>query len=167
EPARAFFDFLWIYMFLVSISVGSLGLVALEYLVVATWSTPFRRIIEFFAGLIPMLIIFVIPLFFGMHDLFDWANTNVVNSDIILKSKSGYLNIQFFMIRTFAVLVIWFLFYFFLTRNSEKQDVTGDPALTKRNIKLSVIFTPVFVITLTVFAIDWMMSLEPHWFSTI
>ena len=102
-----------------------------------------------------------------MHDLFEWANTNVVNSDAILKSKSGYLNIQFFMIRTFAVLIIWFLFYMFITRNSEKQDVSGDPVLTKKNIKLSVIFTPIFVITLTVFAIDWMMSLEPHWFSTI
>jgi len=167
DPARAFFDYLWIYMFLVSISVGSLGLVALEYLVGATWSTPFRRIIEFFAGLIPFLIILVIPLFFGMHDLFHWTNTEAVNNDAILKSKSGYLNVQFFMIRTFGILIIWFLFYFFLTRNSEKQDATGDPGLTKKNIKLSVIFAPIFVLTLTIFAIDWMMSLEPHWFSTM
>lgn len=167
EPARAFFDYLWIYMFLVSISVGSLGLVALEYLVGATWSTPFRRIIEFFAGLIPFLIVLAIPLIFGMHDLFHWTNTEAVNNDAVLKSKSGYLNVQFFMIRTFGILIIWFLFYFFLTRNSEKQDATGDPALTKKNIKLSVIFTPLFLLTLTVFSIDWMMSLEPHWYSTM
>lgn len=167
EPARFFFDYLWIYMFLVSISVGSLGLIALEYLVGATWSTPFRRITEFFASLIPYLIILVIPLFFGMHDLFHWTNTEAVNADAVLKSKSGYLNEQFFMIRTFGILIIWNIFYSLLSRNSEKQDETGDPALTKRNIKLSVIFAPIFILSLTVFAIDWMMSLEPHWFSTM
>src|SRR5436190_10824403 len=83
EAARFFFDYLWIYLFLVRISVGSLGLIALEYLVGATWSTPFRRITEFFASLIPYLVILVIPLFFGMHDLFHWTHTDAVNADAV------------------------------------------------------------------------------------
>src|SRR4030095_13231996 len=73
-PQRAFFDYLWMYMFLVSIGVGSLALVALEYLVGATWSTPFRRVSEFLASIIPVLVILVIPLLFGMHDLFHWTH---------------------------------------------------------------------------------------------
>lgn len=164
---RAFFDYLWIYMFLVSIGVGGLALVALEYLVGATWSTPFRRIDEFFSGLIPLLVILVIPIFFGLHDLYHWTHPDVVSGDAILTSKAPYLNVNFFGIRTVICLIVWLFFFFMLTRNSEKQDLNGDPVYTKKNNVLSVIFAPLFVITLTVVSIDFMMSLEPHWYSTI
>jgi hypothetical protein len=167
EPQRAFFDYLWIYMFLVSIGVGSLALVGLEYLVGATWSTPFRRITEILASLTPVLIILVIPLFFGLHDLFHWTHHEAVEGDKILQSKSPYLNVGFFSIRTAFCLLLWLFFFYMITRNSEKQDLDGDVKYTKRNITLSTIFTPFFVITITVISIDWMMSLEPHWFSTI
>jgi len=166
-PERAFFDYLWIYLFMVSISVGSLALVALEYLVGATWSTPFRRITEILASMTPVLIILAIPLFFGMHDLFHWTHTEVVENDAILTAKSPYLNVEFFIARTAFCLLLWVMFYFLLTRNSEKQDLDGDPKYTKRNVTLSTIFAPLFVVTITIAAIDWAMSLEPHWFSTI
>jgi len=166
-PERAFFDYLWIYLFMVSISVGSLALVALEYLVGATWSTPFRRITEILASMTPVLIILAIPLFFGMHDLFHWTHAEVVENDAILTAKSPYLNVEFFIARTAFCLLLWVMFYFLLTRNSEKQDLDGDPKYTKRNVTLSTIFAPLFVVTITIAAIDWAMSLEPHWFSTI
>ncbi len=166
-PERAFFDYLWIYLFMVSIGVGSLALVALEYLVGATWSTPFRRITEILASLTPVLIILAIPLFFGLHDLFHWTHTEAVENDAILQAKSPYLNVPFFMARTAFCLLLWVLFYYMLTRNSEKQDIDGDPKYTKRNVTLSTIFAALFVITITIAAIDWAMSLEPHWFSTI
>jgi hypothetical protein len=166
-PQRAWFDYLWIYLFLVSIGVGSLALVALEYLVGATWSTPFRRITENLASLIPVLIILVIPLFFGLHDLFHWTHTEAVEQDTILKGKSAYLNIQFFALRTGFCLLLWFFFYTMITRNSRRQDIDGDVKYTRSNITLSTIFIPFFVISITVTAIDWAMSLEPHWFSTM
>lgn len=164
---RAFFDYLWMYMFLVSIGVGSLGLVGLEYLVGATWSTPFRRISEFLATLIPLLVILVIPLIFGMHDLFEWTHKSVVENDPILQSKESYLNVNFFLIRTGLILFIWVVFFYLFIRNSERQDITRDPALTKQSIKLSAVFTILFILTLTFYSFDWMMSLEPHWYSTM
>jgi len=166
-PQRAFFDYLWIYLFLVSIGVGSLALVALEYLVGATWSTPFRRITEIMASMTPVLVLLAIPLFFGMHDLFHWTHTEVVENDAILQSKAPYLNVPFFIARTAFCLLLWVIFYFVITRNSEKQDIDGDPKYTKRNVTLSTLFAALFVITITITAIDWAMSLEPHWFSTI
>lgn len=167
NPHRAFFDYLWIYMFLVSLGVGALGLTALEYLVGATWSTPFRRIFEINATLIPVLVVLAIPLYFGMHDLFHWTHHEAVANDPILTSKSPYLNEQFFFIRVGVCFVIWLLFFFMITKNSESQDATGNPLYTKRNIRWSTVFAPLFMITLTITAIDWMMSLEPHWFSTM
>lgn len=166
-PQRAFFDYLWIYLFLVSIAVGSLALVALEYLVGATWSTPFRRVTENLASLIPVLIILVIPLFFGLHDLYHWTHHDVVENDAMLTSKAPYLNVQFFAIRTAVCLFLWLLFYMIITGNSRKQDSDGNVKFTKSNITFSTIFIPLFVISITITAIDWAMSLEPHWYSTI
>ncbi len=164
---RAFFDYLWMYMFLVSIGVGSLALVALEYLVGATWSTPFRRVSEFLASIIPVLVILVIPLFFGMHDLFHWTSPEALATDPILQSKEPYLNMQFFTIRVIIYFVIWLVFFYLFTRNSQKQDITRDPALTKQSIKLSAVFAILFVITIAFTSIDWIMSLEYHWYSTM
>ncbi|MDQ3019846.1 MAG: quinol:cytochrome C oxidoreductase [Bacteroidota bacterium] len=164
---RAFFDYLWIYMFLVSIGVGSLALVALEYLVGATWSTPFRRVSEFLASVIPLLVILTIPLFFGMHDLFHWTHEEALATDPILQSKEPYLNVEFFIIRVMIYFLVWVLFFYLFIRNSMKQDITGDPKLTKQNIKFSAIFAILFVITIAFASMDWMMSLEYHWYSTM
>lgn len=164
---RAMFDYLWIYMFLLSLGLGSLAFVALEYVVGASWSTPFRRVFEVTASIIPYLVVLVIPIFFGLHDLYHWTHTDAVQTDAVLKSKEPYLNVQFFSIRTAFCLLVWVIFYYLITKNSRKQDETGDPRLTKWNIRLSVPFMPLFFITLTVAAIDFMMSLEPHWYSTI
>ena len=164
---HAILTYLMTYIFLVSISVGSLFLVALEYVAGAEWSTPIRRILEFFASLVPWLLILVIPLLLNMKSIFIWAHPEITALDKVLMAKTPYLNATFFTIRSIASILLWSLFYFLLTRNSRKQDTTKDQKLTKKNIIISAIFIPVFAITITVTAVDWMMSLEPHWFSTI
>lgn len=167
DQTRASFAYLVTYMMILSIGLGSLFLIALEYVAGADWSTPFRRIPEFFAALLPILAILVIPLLVFNHDLFHWAHTEAVAEDKILQGKAPYLNVTFFVIRTFIFIGIWILFYFALYRNSKKQDLTGDQGLTKANIRLSAIFIPLFAISITFTAVDFLMSLEPHWFSTI
>jgi hypothetical protein len=154
-------------MFLISLGVGSLFLVSLEYLAGAVWSTPFRRISEFFSGIIPYLIILAIPLFFTLHDIFHWTNSGVVETDAVLKGKEAYLNIPFFIVRVILIFAVWTLFYFLITKRSRKQDETGDQGLTRTNIKLSTAFIFIFAFSITMASVDWMMSLEPHWFSTI
>ena len=167
DQERAVFSYLVTYMMIVSIGLGSLFLVALEYVAGADWSTPIRRIPEYFAGLLPILFLLVIPLFVFNHDLFHWAHKEAVAEDKILQGKAPYLNVSFFIIRTLIFIGIWSLFYWVLIRNSKKQDETKDQLLTKRNIKFSAAFIPIFAISITFTAIDFMMSLEPHWFSTI
>jgi hypothetical protein len=167
DPVRSSFGYLTSYMFLLSIGVGSLFLIALEYIAGADWSVPFRRIPEFLASLLPLLFILVIPLLLSMHNLFHWTHNEAVANDKILQGKAPYLNVTFFIIRVFVVLLVWNLFYFLLRRNSLLQDNLSDSRLTKKNIVMSGIFMPLFAITITITAIDWMMSLEPHWFSTI
>ena len=169
DPKREAFNNIIGLMFFGSIALGALVLVALEYLSGAVWSTPFRRISEFIASSIPVMLIFAIPLFFMMHSLFHWTHTDTpeVANDPILSGKTPYLNVTFFIVRTVAVIAIFYLFYWLFTRNSRKQDETKDQKLTKRNVNLSAPFMFLAGIGLSVLAVDWMMSLEPHWFSTI
>lgn len=167
DPTRASFNYLIAYTFLISIAVGALFLIALEYATGAIWSVPFRRVTEFFAAIIPLLLILVIPLLFNMHNLFHWTHEEVVAGDKILQGKAPYLNVSFFVIRAFVIIGIWSLFYFFLTRNSLKQDSSGDQKLTGKNIKLSTVFIVIFAITISITSFDWLMSVEPHWFSSI
>ena len=167
DRERAIFNYLVTYMMILSIGLGSLFIVALEYIAGADWSTPIRRIPEFFSALLPLLFILVIPLLVLNHDLFHWAHEEAVAEDKILKGKAPYLNITFFVIRTFVFIGLWALFYWVFIKNSRKQDESKDQSLTTKNIKLSAVFIPVFALSLTFTAIDFMMSLEPHWFSTI
>jgi hypothetical protein len=167
DNTRASFNYLLAFTFLISIGVGALFLIALEYVTGAVWSVPIRRVTEFFAGIIPFLAILVIPLLFNMHDIFHWTHEDVVAEDNVLQGKSSYLNIPFFIARVFIFIGLWSLFYFVITRNSKKQDETGDQNLTTINIRVSAIFIIIFALTISITAFDWLMSVEPHWFSTI
>lgn len=167
DSTRASFNYVISYTFIISIAVGAFFLVALEYVVGAVWSVPFRRVSELFAGILPFLLILVIPLLFNMHDIFKWTHEDIVAQDKILQGKTPYLNIPFFVIRAFVIIVLWSAFYFVITRNSLRQDSTGDQNITKINIRLSAIFILIFAVTISITAFDWLMSLEPHWFSTI
>lgn len=167
DSTRSTYNLLINFMFIISIGLGSLFLVALEYVAGAVWSTPFRRVSEFLASLLFLVPVIAILLFFNMHDLFHWSHQEAVETDRLLQQKSPFLNTEFFIIRGLVVFVIWLLFYFFITRNSRVQDENGNQELTKRNIKISAVFMPVFAFTISLAAIDWIMSLEAHWFSTI
>ncbi len=167
DGSRAAFNNIIMLMFLTSIGLGSLFLVAVEYVAGAVWSTPFRRIPEILSSVLLVLPVVVIPLLFKLGDIFHWMHPEVVEADKILKGKAPYLNTEFFMVRVALFMILWIVFYFFITKNSRKQDSSFDQILTKTNIKLSAAFIPVFGITISFSAFDWLMSLEPHWFSTI
>ncbi len=126
-----------------------------------------RRLIEFLAGLTPLLPLIGLPLLFHLYDLFHWTHADALVGDPGLQGKTAYLNVPFFIARFGAVCLVWFLFYWLFTRNSLAQDRTANQTLTTRNIRLAAIFLPLFAVTITVTAIDWGMSLEPHWYSTI
>lgn len=155
------------FLYLTSISVGAIFLIALEYITGAVWSVLMRRVSEYLTVLVPVAAVAALPLFFSLHDLFHWTHEEVVANDAILQSKEPYLNVQFFTIRFVVFFAVLTLFAWLFRRNSAKQDTTKDQALTSRNAKLAAGFIPLFAIIVTFLAIDWAMSLEPHWFSTI
>lgn len=164
---RSAFNNLIGFMFLFTVAVGCIMLVALEYLAGAVWSTPMRRVSEFVAASFPFVLILAVPLFLNLHSIFEWTHADVVQGDKVLQGKTPYLNISFFTIRFAVIFLLFLLFYRLFTRNSRKQDITKDQRLTSFNVKLSAPFMPIVAIGLAVMGIDWVMSLTPHWYSTI
>lgn len=167
DSHRAIANYNVILTLLVSVSVGNIFLFAIEYLSGAVWSTVMRRINEIFITFVPVVFLIGLLILFNTHSIFHWAHEDAVKTDKLLQWKSPYLNQTFFTIRYFVYFVLWFVFAYLMTKNSLKQDESKDQLLTYRNSKLSALFLPVFAITLTFFSIDFLMSTEPHWFSTI
>ncbi len=155
------------FALLIGLSVGAVFYIALEYITGAVWSTPFRRVTEFLGALLPVGILFSIPLFLNMHDIFLWTHHDVVSADKVLQNKTPYLNVQFFSIRFAVMAVVWLFFFVVFRKHSFAQDLNKDQKHTRINIKFAAAFIPVVAISVSIFGIDWLMSLEPHWFSTI
>lgn len=167
DVKRSAFNNVVAFLFLASLAGGSVFLVALEYIAGAVWSVPMRRVSEFLSGLLPVAPLLAIPVLLQMYVVFPWTQLLQVETETTQASNSAYLNLNFFIIRFIVIFVILNLFYVLFTRNSTKQDVTKDPRLTTANIRLAAVFMPVFAILISVVAIDWAMSLTPHWYSTI
>jgi len=167
DKARAWASFLLNQFFFMGIALGSLFFVAVQTLSGATWNAPVRRVSEALASYLPFVVVTFAVVFFGMHDLYHWTHPEFVAGDIVLEGKAGYLNQKFFMVRDSIAVVLWIIFARALVGNSLKQDTTKDAGLTAKNRTLSPIFLMIFAISFTMVAFDQLMSLDPHWFSTM
>lgn len=160
-------DWLVLFTFVLTVGMGSLFLVALEFTVNARWSVPFRRISEHLSALILASLVLAIPVLLGLHALYEWTHADLVAADPILQRKSAYLNVPFFVARLAAYFLLWLLSYRMLVGGSLKQDSTGDAKHTRRAIRLAPPFMVLFAITMSFAGIDLLMSLSPHWYSTV
>jgi hypothetical protein len=116
---------------------------------------------------LPLLTIFFVPLLFGLGALYPWANPEVVQQSPLLQQKTLYLNVPFFIGRAVFYFLVWNGLAVLLNRWSVAQDRTGDPRLAIRMKRLSTGGLILFILTSTFAAYDWLMSLEPEWYSSI
>jgi hypothetical protein len=167
SPAHFFRAYLVAYNFWLGIALGSLVILMLQHLTGGAWGILLRRVLEAGAHTVAPLAVLVLPLFFGLHALYPWARPEEVATDEDLRHKSGYLNSTFFAIRVVVYFAVWLVLTFVLDRWSRKQD-SGTAIDMERRFRL--LSGPGLVLyggTITFAAIDWVMSLEPHWASTI
>jgi hypothetical protein len=168
DKSRAWAGFLISHFYFLSLAIGGLFFASIQFLTSSMWSSPIRRISESFTAYLPVaLVAFVILWLGGSHTLYEWTHTEVVAKDPLLSGKVAYLNLPFFGIRGILTFGLWILFAYFIIGNSLKQDKTKDYGLSLKNKSLSPIFLLVFGLGYTFMGFDLLMSLEPHWFSTI
>lgn len=162
-----FHAYLLAYVFWTGVSVGSLAILMLHHLSGGGWGLVIRRILEAATRVIPLMFVLFLPLIFGLKPLYEWARPEAVAQSVVLQHKAPYLNVPFFIGRFVFYFLIWGLLMFFLNKWSLEQDRTADPLLRKRMQGLSGPGLVLFGLTVTFAATDWVMSLEPEWFSTI
>lgn len=156
------------YLFWIGIAAGSFAVVMLHHLTAGAWGFSVQRIMESGSRTLPLMALLFIPLLFGLDELYMWARPEVVAGDRILQSKEPYLNVPFFVVRAAIYFGVWVLMAALLNRWSRRQDDSnGNTSFTHRMVVLSGPGIVLFVLTMTFAAFDWVMSLEPHWFSTI
>lgn len=162
------FAFSWLFAFYVffTICMGGLFWVLVHHAVDAEWSVVVRRQLENIAGLLPVMAALFVPLIFVAPKLWYWM-TYPEGKDPILDEKAAYLNEPFFWIRA----VFYFVFFtsaaILLKKFSVKQDASGSPKYTVWNRRLTFASLPLFAVALTFAAVDWLMGLDFHWFSTM
>ncbi len=160
-------SYLLAYSFWLQAGLGSLGLLMLHHLVGGRWSALIRRLLESGAlTLLPLAVLFL-PLLVGGSFLYPWMNAEHIQESPLLQSKAAYLNTPFFLSRAVLYFAVWIVLALLFNRWSLAEDKSGDPALTGRMRRLSALGMILFMLTTTFAAYDWLMSLEPEWFSSI
>jgi hypothetical protein len=158
------------YVYWIGISLGCFAILLIQHLATGAWGIAIRRILEAATRTFPLgfaLFAPVVAALFFSH-LYVWADPSVVAHDHILAAKQKYLNVPFFIGRAVLYFFIWFVIAYFLNKWSRQQDEASDPKVFKR--KMQDLSGPSLVLlggTMTFASIDWVMSLDPHWASTI
>jgi hypothetical protein len=165
NPRQLGYSYLLAFMFFLSLSLGGLFLVMLHHLFDASWSVSVRRVAEHLAFLAVALAVLFIPLALLAPRVYPWLDPLAAGQE--LKSKAAWLNAPFFHARAAVYFAVWIVLAWRLRHWSLKQDETGAAECTYRMRKLSAAGIFLFAVTLTLAAIDWMKSLQPHWFSTM
>ena len=158
-------------IFFLLLSVGVMAFYAIQYAAQAGWSPILFRVMEgITAYMLPgSIILFIVLVLSAMHmnHLFVWMDADVVANDTLIQGKSGYLNVTFFLIRAAIFLGLWNFFRAKMRKNSIAQDSTTDLSFYKKNFKLAATFLVIFIITESIMSWDWIMSVDPHWYSTL
>lgn len=159
------------FEFLLTITLGALFFVLVQHLTKAGWSASVRRVAEILSlGIIPLAVLFLpilLSVVMGSHALYEWNDHDLVEKDHLLQGKSGYLNAGFFALRAVVYFTVWLLLVRLFVSTSFQQDEVASPHLTSRMEGWSAPGTLAFSLTASFAAFDWLMSLAPHWFSTI
>ena len=159
-------SYLWSYVFVVGVSLGSMAWLMLQYLTGGAWGVVIRRPAEAAARTLPLVALMFLPILVGIPNLYNWAHADKVAKDPILLHKHPYLNVPFFLGRTAIYFAGWIFLSWFFNRWSEKED-RGDPVAHRKMAALAGPGVLFWGFTVTFMSIDWVMSIEPHWFSTI
>jgi hypothetical protein len=165
SPGDFFRSYLMGYLFWLGLTLGSLGIVMMQYLTAGAWGIMTRRALESATRTLPLLALLFIPIAFGIPQLYDWAHPDLVNHEYVLRHRASYMNPTLFIVRAVIYFAIWLLFTYLLNRWSAEQDERG--GLEKRLAALSAPGLILYVFTVTFSSIDWAESLETDWYSTI
>ena len=167
-PDRMWASWLLVGYYTLGLGLSGVCFVAIHYTTGASWSVAIRRVPEAMAGTLPFAVALLAVVFVARPQLYAWTSGSIGSpTDGALAFKRVWLSWPFFLMRAAAYSVIWIVFALRVRACSRRQDGDGDPRWTRANVRVSAAFLAVFAVTFTLASFDWIMSLEPMWYSTI
>jgi hypothetical protein len=167
EPHRLALSYLSAFVFVASISVGALAWVMIHHLTGAVWSVVVRRLLENLTRPLPWIAVLFCPIALNLNKIYPWADGSRSTGDPELARKAAWLNPTFFTVRAAIYFAVWVLVSGLLIKWSARQDLTSDPAEERRMKATSAWGLALLGVTTSFAATDWLMSLDPHWTSTM
>jgi len=162
SPAQFFHSYLLAFLFWTGMALGCLAIAMLHHLTGGSWGMVIRRLLESGSRTLPLMALLFVPLFFGRHWIYSW--TQPMN---LPRQQLEYLDVRFFLTRAVLYFLVWLALAHWLGKWSHEQDRTGDRRLLLKMQWLSAPGLALYGLTGTFAAVDWMMSLEPRWYSSI
>ena len=167
DPQRAWANILLNNVYFVSLSVGALLFVAIQRVTHSGWSAGFIRVPEAMAGFLPVAAVLFLVMIPGANSLYHWSQADAVSHDPLLMHKAPYLNLPFWIGRMVVYFALWILMYYIIRRLSVKEDHVGGMEIFKTLEHRSRVAIFIVLITFIFAIIDWIMSIDAHWYSTI
>lgn len=168
-----YFSYLVAWMYAVTLALGAMFFTLIQHAGRAGWSVVVRRTAENMMATLPVLALFFIPVFLGRHELYHhWMDATIVAEDAILKGKAAFLNEGFWTGRSIFYVGTWGFIGWYFRRRSVLQDTMGDDQaaleeFSRGTERRAAVAIPMFALTLTFAGVDWIMSMDPHWYSTM
>ncbi len=167
NPAQFFRSYLFAFLFWSNVAIGCLSITMIHHLSGGLWGLVIRRVMEAGTRTLKALPLLFLPVVFGLHQLFVWTHAETVAADPMLRHKATYLNTPFFLVRAAFYFLTWALLAHFLNKGSLALDA-GPNLKTERRLRgIAGGGLVLMGLTITFASVDWAMSLDPHWFSTI
>ena len=167
DPERAWAGYLMGFEYFVQLGLAGGLFLSVLTLSSARWATAMRRIPEAMTTSLPVAFVMGILLMGGLSTLYEWSHESVLAMDPVLQAKAVYLNGAFFFGRMVVFFLLWIWLSHAMVSSSRRQDQGHDRQVHMARFRSAALFLPVFAVTFSLASIDWIQSLEPHWFSTI
>lgn len=167
QPQAFYRAYLFSWLLWLGVALGSLGAVMLHHLTGGGWGWAIRRLGEATAMTLPLLAVLFIPIAIGMHTLYPWAQSRVLAVDPILRHRQPYMSQAYVIGRAAIYGILWIGMAWYLWSRSLRHDRTADPRTEFRMHHISAVGMLIYFLTMSLASVDWIMSLEPHWYSTV
>jgi hypothetical protein len=167
DPVRTWAGFLVNNVYFVSLALGAVLFLSLQRVTQSGWSAGFIRVPEAMGMFIPVAAILFLVMIPGIHSLYHWSHADAVAHDPILQHKQPYLNTPFWVIRMVVFFILWTLLAWMLRRYSLREDREGGMDVFRKAEHTGKIFIFVIAITFSIAGFDWIMSIDPHWYSAL
>jgi hypothetical protein len=167
NETRAWANLLLNNYYFLSVAMGALFWMALQAVTQSGWSAAYLRIPQAMSNYLIVSFVLFAFMFFGLHDLYHWSHADAVAADPLLQHKEPYLNIPFFALRYILFFGLWIFLTFRIKKLSLNEDKLGGLTFFNKIEFNSKVFIFVFAFSFSLFSIDWLMSLDAHWYSTI